>query len=122
MMNRAQTNPAPNPPTRQRGRWFYRLVGLIPFSWDSGPCLALPYWRSYTDRDEDGNMERWETVYAMFRRTNYRPNEPRVYFWRYDGRKRLVVNLPLRFFFCAGFDYTDILLPNVKDEPRPSKS
>ena len=26
MMNHAQTNPAPNQPTRQRGRWFYRLV------------------------------------------------------------------------------------------------
>jgi hypothetical protein len=31
---------------------------------------------------------------------------------KYDGRKRLIVNLPLRFFFCAGFDHTDIFLPN----------
>lgn len=29
MMNHAQTNPAQNPPTRQRGRWFYRLVRLL---------------------------------------------------------------------------------------------
>jgi hypothetical protein len=97
----------------ERPNWMQRLVGLSPFSWNKGPALAFPYWRSYTDQDEDGTMERWETVYAMFRRTNYRPNEPRAYFWRYDGRKRLVVNLPLRFFFCAGFDYTDIILPNA---------
>lgn len=29
MMNHAQTNPAPNQPQRQRGRWFYRLVRLF---------------------------------------------------------------------------------------------
>lgn len=29
MMNHAQTNPAPNQPQRQRGRWFYRLVRRV---------------------------------------------------------------------------------------------
>jgi hypothetical protein len=114
------STPEQTPETLKRAKrasWLHRLVGLSPFSWYKGPAVALPYWRSYTDQDEDGTMERWETVYVMFRRTSYRPNEPRAYFWRYDGRKRLVVNLPLHFFFCAGFDYTDILLPNDQDQP-----
>lgn len=90
----------------------HRIVKLNPFSWNGGPAIAIPYRLSYTDEDEDGKMERWETVYIMFRRSFYpHPKaEPRAYFWRYDGRKRLNINLPFSFFFCAGFDYRDILI------------
>jgi hypothetical protein len=88
-----------------------RIKVLPPFNWLRGPCIVVPYKLSYSDRDEEGlDWERYETVYFMLRKSfkGLVEKEPRAYFWKYDGRKRLIVWLPFGFFISTGFDYTDV--------------
>lgn len=75
-----------------------------------GACIVIPYWKSYTDEDEDGVFERWEDIYIKIYRVSYKPPEPSMYFWRYDGRLRLVLRLLFGLYISCGFDYYDFII------------
>lgn len=90
--------------------WYQRITKFRWGYWRSGACIVIPYWKSYTDEDEDGVFERWEDIYVKLYRVSHEPLEPRIYFWRYDGRLRLVLRLPFRIYISCGFDYYDFII------------
>ena len=89
-------------------RWYQRITKFRWGYWYRGACIAIPYWKSYTD--EDGGFERWEDIYIKIYRLSYKPLEPSMYYERYYGRLRLVLRLLFRVYISCGFDYYDVII------------